>query len=438
MLRIRQTFGVHAGRVLEFDQPVVRIGRLPASDVAFDPQVDLDASGRHAEIRRTEGGYVLVDVGSRNGTLLNGNQVQETALKTGDEIEFGLGGPRILIEALQPQSGHPDTAERVAQGQAGGPVVSADDADSATIAVDEPARNTMPSKPAALQSASARARRPPVVWVWLLIVLSLLGVGIWFALQGRRSAGTTSVDIRQLEVGSVGSITPQQIEAQFQRALYALIEQRPDGKETAVCTAFAVRPDLLATAAHCLVAMEKASKNGSKFQAASCDKDTEIHAAILRMWRHPHFALAGLEPSADVGIVQIDRGVHNQVALAGVQHLDALGTQEKLWLYGINGELFRKNCYKTQVYPTKPHRIAAPKSAHSESLHLIQYAAVLPASAGGSPVFNMAGLVVGVHAATLGGLISGISEHDRPNAGYTYSIRADALLQMLAGLEESH
>jgi V8-like Glu-specific endopeptidase len=438
MLRIRQTFGVHAGRVLEFDQPVVRIGRLPASDIAFDPQVDLDASGRHAEIRSSSDGYTVVDVGSRNGTLINGQTIQEAVLKPGDEIEFGLGGPRLLIEVLEQPTEHTDAAATGLAEPHAEPLQHDDDTDSATIAVDESARHTMPSKPAAMQSASARGHRARAVWVWLLVVLSLLGLGIWFALQNRSKAGTTSVDIRQLAVGSVGTMTAKQIEDQFRRALYALIEQTPDGKERAVCTAFAVRPDLLATAAHCLVAMEKSSETGSKFQAASCDQDTEIHAAIVRMWRHPDFALSGLEPSADVGVVQIDRGVRDQVALAGVQHLHALGTNEKLWLFGINSELFRKNCYQTQVYPTKPHRISTWKGAHNTSLHLIQYAAVLPASAGGSPVFNMAGLVVGVHSATLGALVSGISEHDRPNAEYTYSIRADALLQVLSGLEESH
>ncbi|UJR78785.1 FHA domain-containing protein [Sandaracinus amylolyticus] len=98
MLRLQQTFGAHAGRVREVDQDVVRFGRLPTNDYAFDPHADLDASGNHAEIRKENGRYVLVDVGSRNGTLVNGRPVQRHVLEGGEEIEFGTGGPRVRVE----------------------------------------------------------------------------------------------------------------------------------------------------------------------------------------------------------------------------------------------------------------------------------------------------------------------------------------------------
>src|SRR5690606_9298857 len=57
-----------------------------------------DASGNHAEIRREGGRYVLVDVGSRNGTLVNGRPIQRHVLEGGEEIEFGTGGPRVRVE----------------------------------------------------------------------------------------------------------------------------------------------------------------------------------------------------------------------------------------------------------------------------------------------------------------------------------------------------
>jgi predicted component of type VI protein secretion system len=98
MLRLQQIFGAHAGRTCEFDQDVIRFGRLPTNDFAFDPHADLDASGSHAEIRKENGRYVLVDVGSRNGTLVNGRPVQRFMLEGGEEIEFGTGGPRVRVE----------------------------------------------------------------------------------------------------------------------------------------------------------------------------------------------------------------------------------------------------------------------------------------------------------------------------------------------------
>jgi hypothetical protein len=45
MIRLRQTKGADRGREFEFEQDLIRIGRMPDSDVNFDPEVDLDASG---------------------------------------------------------------------------------------------------------------------------------------------------------------------------------------------------------------------------------------------------------------------------------------------------------------------------------------------------------------------------------------------------------
>jgi V8-like Glu-specific endopeptidase len=100
MIRFHQTFGAHAGRLLEFDRPTVRFGRMPDCDVSFDPNADLDASGRHAEVRLEAGAYFVVDGASRNGTWVNGQRVDRAEIKNGDEIEFGLGGPRMRVEIV--------------------------------------------------------------------------------------------------------------------------------------------------------------------------------------------------------------------------------------------------------------------------------------------------------------------------------------------------
>lgn len=105
MIRLRQIKGADSGREFEFDQDLIRIGRMPDSDVDFDPEEDLDASGRHAEIRSESGRYLLVDTGSRNGTWLNGQRIKHAALGPGDEIEFGRGGPKLEIDSLRDAPG---------------------------------------------------------------------------------------------------------------------------------------------------------------------------------------------------------------------------------------------------------------------------------------------------------------------------------------------
>ena len=73
-------------------QPIV-IGRLPECDVALD---DSNLSRRHAEITYVKetgrgGGYVITDLGSTNGTKVNGSRLDgPCVLHSGDVITVGL------------------------------------------------------------------------------------------------------------------------------------------------------------------------------------------------------------------------------------------------------------------------------------------------------------------------------------------------------------
>ncbi len=74
------------GKSHPLDRPQVTIGRLPECDVVVD---DAGASRQHAEVRRTDGGFALSDLGSTNGTLVNGAPIQEHLLEDGDRITIG-------------------------------------------------------------------------------------------------------------------------------------------------------------------------------------------------------------------------------------------------------------------------------------------------------------------------------------------------------------
>ena len=64
----------------------VRIGRLPDCAIALS---DSQASRHHAEVARVEHGYAITDLGSLNGTTVNGVKVQEHVLADGDVIRIG-------------------------------------------------------------------------------------------------------------------------------------------------------------------------------------------------------------------------------------------------------------------------------------------------------------------------------------------------------------
>jgi len=78
---------------------VIRIGRGEDCDVRFDPRLDTRVSTHHAEIRFQGGDYMVVDVGSSNGTLVNGKRVRTHRLRSGDKISFGAqGGPEVRFD----------------------------------------------------------------------------------------------------------------------------------------------------------------------------------------------------------------------------------------------------------------------------------------------------------------------------------------------------
>jgi len=73
-------------RVYVNDQPVT-IGRLPECAVAVN---DSNISRRHAEVRAGATAYVVVDLGSTNGTMINGVKISgEQRLRDGDIISVG-------------------------------------------------------------------------------------------------------------------------------------------------------------------------------------------------------------------------------------------------------------------------------------------------------------------------------------------------------------
>ena len=74
----------------------VKIGRLPDCDIVLS---DANVSRHHAEIRSDDGGggHVVVDLGSTNGTKVNGVAVRSQRLEHGDEV--GVGGARMRYEA---------------------------------------------------------------------------------------------------------------------------------------------------------------------------------------------------------------------------------------------------------------------------------------------------------------------------------------------------
>ncbi|HKW60861.1 MAG TPA: FHA domain-containing protein, partial [Candidatus Dormibacteraeota bacterium] len=78
--------GPDAGHTHRATEKPVRLGRSPDNDVILrDPAT----SGHHARLERRGEAFWLVDLGSTNGTFVNGEAVQEKQLNHGDRLTVG-------------------------------------------------------------------------------------------------------------------------------------------------------------------------------------------------------------------------------------------------------------------------------------------------------------------------------------------------------------
>ncbi len=87
---------VEGKQIFPLHRMVINIGRRPDNHLTLqDPRV----SRSHAQIRAIRGQYVLFDLNSTGGTLVNGRRVNQCILKPGDVISLS-GVPLIYGEDL--------------------------------------------------------------------------------------------------------------------------------------------------------------------------------------------------------------------------------------------------------------------------------------------------------------------------------------------------
>jgi len=131
------TLKVFRGNVLvrteQFSREIIKIGRLATAHLVLD---DEKISRIHAVVEVTpEGGISIIDMGTAEGTFVNGKKVSRSPLKLGDEIT--VGGVRIVVEGAA---------------EARAPSAPAPNA--------SPARETKPTLGPPVPRSTARAKRP--------------------------------------------------------------------------------------------------------------------------------------------------------------------------------------------------------------------------------------------------------------------------------------
>lgn len=91
---LRGVGGQHHGRSFTLERPRV-VGRMAGADIRVD---DPAFAERHAQVLQVDGRIVLRDLGSEEGSLLNGRPVRDAVLHAGDQIAFDPQH-RFVVEA---------------------------------------------------------------------------------------------------------------------------------------------------------------------------------------------------------------------------------------------------------------------------------------------------------------------------------------------------
>src|SRR6266576_1835207 len=99
--------GSRAAQTIELPSGAIRLGRDPTNDLCFD---DASVSSRHCEIIVQDGTVQIRDLGSTNGTFIDGQPITEAVLLPGQtlrlgsvEIAFAEAPVHIAIPELAPQ-----------------------------------------------------------------------------------------------------------------------------------------------------------------------------------------------------------------------------------------------------------------------------------------------------------------------------------------------
>ncbi|MCB9556002.1 MAG: trypsin-like peptidase domain-containing protein [Deltaproteobacteria bacterium] len=459
--------GAFAGRTVTVEGAVIKIGRHPDNQIAFDPQTDRDVSGHHAELRQVANGVQLVDVGSANGTFVDGRRVSQCAASEGLKVQFGPTGPTIrlafapgLIAAKSPAPLVPP----MVQPPRGAPAAGA------------PGKVGQRTVALMIDRAMRGSRRRFKVVVIVAATLMALTVGGFMLLRHREKKETAAsqAELRRqmaaLMAKQTGATTSAEKEAIAGRlaqlnerlgksavaaesgraivqgslnAVFLLGYEASGRPAKGFCTAFAVAKRWLATNAHCVLGIEQ-FRSGGVEPFLLMNRKPGKRYRIAQAIRHPAYHKPTRKISEDVGLLQVDVDLPNAIALASDEALRKLDSGDVMYTYGFPGRLASVTSPSATLSRGVVGRVTRLDGEFGAFLDnkLIQHSAFTSGGTSGSPIFNAEGQVIAVNA---GGYVEpGTLQVMDPStgrarqltvakqlAGYNFGIRVDVLRELM-------
>ncbi len=298
------------------DQRTVIVGRAEVCDLTLDSDL---ASRRHIQLHFDGNVVRLSDLGSANGTFVNGHRVHApVALRVGDEIGIGQGGPRLRVVAtdggaasVQPGATRLEpaisdfTAGRVA---AGSHVAE-------KRAADNHPRPSLPKNAA-------------IVAAMVVPLMLIVAAGIWFAMSRQGSDSTVSDSSASQSAGSGSSgqsetsqnVAPGRVAREspdaseptagspapgvtandshsgaaaqptnFSEKAIVWVGWQAEGFRVPICTAWAVQPDRVVLTAQMANYLDQQRRSDPRIELFVYDTSREQTIELQRLVTHPRF-----------------------------------------------------------------------------------------------------------------------------------------------------
>lgn len=189
--------GGRAGAVEPIKGAVASIGRHPTCQIRLDAERDTEVSNRHAVVQQKDGVWVLRDLGSLQGTYLNGQRIaEEQPLNDGDLLRLGASGPELQF-LLSDRSPVAEPSRGPTQAQPAKPMMSAEEL--AEILAEEQAGQL-----ARDAAAAARKRRLFQIIGGVAVVVALVVASVLF--WRRREAQRVEAEARLLLLAQADSM----------------------------------------------------------------------------------------------------------------------------------------------------------------------------------------------------------------------------------------
>ena len=443
------------GTAQVFAEEVILIGRGEDNDVPFDPLADRQVSTCHARITRRGGTLTLTDLGSTNGTYVNGVRLEGGRdLIAGDIIRLGETGPEFMAflgegdnAAIPATIAQTRGGVHAATGRAPIPI------GPGPIRVPIGGSGQSGPRPGSVTSTTSPVRKGRMRAVLALVFLLAMGGAGYAWYNG--NLGTVSI----------GGLNLGAFSQQNEDSVYLVILEytKKDGTVgiTPIGTAWVVEEGVLATNAHVVIAARELFNKfaGSRvFARSNTDLITDISLDVEESEIHPAYTIFtemmlryaasrvkrdGTLPNPyDVGIFRVkpsqSKQLEQPLKLAIDERLYRINAGMEVASVGFPSEglsgggtnIDRPVASYTQGTINKMTDFFLGRTDPVDAI-VLTYQFVSAGGASGSPVYDSRGLVIGLIAS--GNVVAKTNAGRIAVGGTTYGPRVDVLRELLDG-----